>query len=123
MKNLQELFVPYELALKLKEKGFNEPCLATYPTENYSVFIKGELLFSSITNTDNRCHAPLYQQVVDWLRLKHDMFIFIETDIIHGTEIHFGKILGKYKPIEVFSKSGDYYDTYNKLIEQSLNMI
>ena len=30
MKTLQELFAPYELALKLEEKGFDEPCLACY---------------------------------------------------------------------------------------------
>lgn len=30
MENLQKEFVPYELALKLKELGFNEPCFAYY---------------------------------------------------------------------------------------------
>ena len=30
---MQHLFVPQELALKLKEKGFNEPCFAWIYTD------------------------------------------------------------------------------------------
>jgi hypothetical protein len=30
MENLQKEFVPYELALRMKQLGFDEPCLAIY---------------------------------------------------------------------------------------------
>lgn len=34
-KTMNHLFVPYELAVKLKEKGFNEPCLAIFTNEGF----------------------------------------------------------------------------------------
>ena len=73
---MKHLFVSYKLALKLKEKGFNEACLALYSR-------KGELtsldaidyeelrgVINSHTNYNFPCTAPLYQQVVDWLDSK-----------------------------------------------------
>jgi hypothetical protein len=74
---MNHLFVPYEIALKLKEKGFDEPCFGywyltnqwdiTYPQTSFKTwYTKKEVL------------APLYQQVTDWFRSKHNIHTCIE---------------------------------------------
>jgi hypothetical protein len=60
-------FIPYEQALKLKELGFDEECLAHTPLmelhkTDYNVF--GEL-------KDIRIGLPLYQQAFRWFREKY----------------------------------------------------
>ena len=90
---MKKLFVNYEIAILLKEKGFNENCLGTYLT-NKSVkegkFYPAEpncditdefdsdgyLNFVVIKNSDledvpQYAAAPLYQQVIDWFRKVH----------------------------------------------------
>ena len=50
-------FVPYELALKLKQLGFDEPCIATHG-----------YLELYINTDDGHLKAPLYQQAFRWFR-------------------------------------------------------
>jgi hypothetical protein len=56
-------FLPYELAMKLKTLGFDEPCFAYYKD------MKGEkvLLYDSM-DFDGECNTPLYQQAFRWFR-------------------------------------------------------
>lgn len=70
-----EDFVPFEIAKKLKEKGFNEPC--------YKYYQKGVLDSDDCWNrynkgTANRCSAPTISQVLKWLREEKDIFIELE---------------------------------------------
>lgn len=51
---MKHLFVSYELALALKEAGFDEPCLRT--SWDFDITDKVNI------------GLPLYQQVTDWLR-------------------------------------------------------
>ena len=60
---MEKEFIPYELALELKELGFDEKCLSC-----------------SVSNTDasgitwtSVLVAPLYQQAFRWFREKYDM--------------------------------------------------
>lgn len=69
---MNEDFTPFELAVKLKEKGFNEPC--------YKYYQRGVLDSDDCWNrynrgTANRCSAPTISQVLKWLR--EERFIFI----------------------------------------------
>lgn len=69
---MKYLFVTYEIAEKLKELGFNEPCIARMGINSKALFwckegtvTSNELLFSE---PDNSLIAlPLWQQAVDWL--------------------------------------------------------
>jgi len=63
-------FVPYELAVKLKELGFDEPCLSIYDKDNV---LQRSLLEYPIINSKNGFQwnittAPLYQQAFRWFR-------------------------------------------------------
>lgn len=74
-------FVPYELAVKLKSLGFNEPCFGFYledGTWTPASYSREGTVFPS--NTDllpEWCAAPLYQQAFRWFREKYDLFISI----------------------------------------------
>jgi hypothetical protein len=79
-------FVSYEIALKLKELGFDEPCF-----DNYSSI--GELYqmrFSKQSTVDMACLAPLYQQVFRWFREQFNWQSSIEaTKDQHNHELGF----------------------------------
>ena len=70
---MKEQFVPYELALKLKELGFNEECFGYYDCTSLE---NPELVLIKITNRDFMfgCAAPLWQQAFDWLLKEHNLY-------------------------------------------------
>jgi hypothetical protein len=69
---MEKEFVPYELAVKLKSLGFNEPCFGYYKD------MKGEkVLLYDTMDFDGECNAPLYQQAFRWFRDKHNLRGFI----------------------------------------------
>jgi hypothetical protein len=90
--------VPYELALKLKEKGFNEDCLFHYQNDKlisedeFCYHIKnGSVLFinwndkgyqNTSVNWDGEkvipTAAPMYQQVQEWLRDQRALNVWID---------------------------------------------
>lgn len=100
---VMEDFVPFELAKKLKEKGFREKCLTYYDvednvgllyntqyTDDISPCQYTDLLQSHNTDTtvaqpddsENCCDAPTISQVLTWLRKKKNIFVvtFIADD-------------------------------------------
>lgn len=84
---MKKYFVPYDIALALKEIGFDEECLGKWtrynegdPIDLYPEsqnFFKGPW-FNGCTNEEYRkgdekdkVAAPLYDQVIDWFIEKH----------------------------------------------------
>jgi hypothetical protein len=62
-------FVPYELALELKQLGFDEPCLGYYIAN--TLFISNDIVYNS---TDIPViKAPLYSQAFRWFRDKYKL--------------------------------------------------
>ena len=82
-------FVTFEIAKKLKEKGFREPCFGWYrPREvcvyDYQTFIdlnqsdcRGDLYDDLLIshNDDKHIDAPTISQVLKWLREKYSIHI------------------------------------------------
>jgi|SRR5690606_2092679 len=76
-------FVPYNLSVKLKELGFDEPCLCYFNKQDNnqlwqdldsgyyrnSIVSRGNLLWGDIYDNRN-VSAPLWQQAFDWFREK-----------------------------------------------------
>ena len=59
---MKEQFIPYHLALQLKQLGFNQSCIGYYNQQT-------EELFQYQTTTSTNGHkyaAPLWQQAFDW---------------------------------------------------------
>ena len=74
---MKEQFIPYELAVKLKEIGFEENTLAEYDL-NKELFFYNEM----DGNTKTSCKAPLWQQAFDWFEEKHKLYSIIENVIL-----------------------------------------
>ena len=81
---IKDLFVSYKTANKLKEKGFNEPCLGYWVKKldgNVLRYIWEEQLTTPILNSEDfRLAAPMYSQVVTWLLKKHKIHISVLLD-------------------------------------------
>ena len=86
---MEKEFIPYELALELKELGFDEPCFGRYiydgrgkewflvqnqQTKSASVIFEGDRSVDGISVA-----APLYQQAFRWFREKYNLQCWVET--------------------------------------------
>lgn len=73
---MKHLFVPYHIAVLAKEKGFNEPCFATY---NKLSDGKIDLLPKKygVNKMETLTSAPLFQQLIDWFREEHKLNIWV----------------------------------------------
>lgn len=77
---MEEEFVPYNLALKLKELGFNELCFAGFRDSEWfgtdgpnSRYFHAQLFKNSQFDKDQKdcCSSPTFSQVFRWFREKH----------------------------------------------------
>lgn len=68
-------FIPFELAVKLKEKGFNEKCYHYYQKE---VLLTDNCWNRYNRGTADRCSAPTVSQVLKWLREEKKIHIIVE---------------------------------------------
>lgn len=62
---MNEDFVPFELAVKLKGKGFNEPCIAHY--RNNQLYI-AHYINAFHNESKESIDTPTISQVLKWLR-------------------------------------------------------
>lgn len=74
-----EDFVPFELAVKLKEKGFDYPCIGHYVNSQLYVAHYQNAFHS---DNDESIDAPTISQVLKWLREECGIFILVEPDIL-----------------------------------------
>lgn len=83
---MEEQFVNYDIAVKLKELGFDEKCLGYYADNKFKFFSDLE---NCNTNTEFGFYptAPLLQQVLDWLREKQNIHIVISPNLRFNTVI------------------------------------
>ena|ERR1019366_5214182 len=75
---MKHLFVPYELAVLLKEKGFDETVLDYYYDEELEGADSPERI-----PIEELTEAPLYHQVTDWLEQK-GIYIEIHCSMYSG---------------------------------------
>jgi len=114
---MKHLFVSYELTLKLKEKGFDEECLGLYYKDGS---------FAYNPDSDVFVGAPLYQQVIDWFREKHNIYIEIKLGIRNNL-LYIGEIYTIRDTYKSNIKLTNYFDSYYKAlteaIEETLKLI
>ena len=60
-------FIPYELAVKLKALGFDEPCFATWSGETLDMSLQ-------IPSDDYFTKAPTFSQAFRFFREKYNLF-------------------------------------------------
>lgn len=124
---MKHLFVPYDIARQLKEKGFNKECFGIYGN-NKDLILDDEWLYSTnvetMSETENPT-APLYQQVIDWFREKHGIMVYADYAFENKGKF-FGAycgLNGKYSDTEITDKQNSYYEALTKAIEAALKLI
>jgi len=86
-------FIPYEQALKLKELGFDEPCIGKWLSNLQSNWKEYTLVLEM--GEDNRnayllegaCSAPLYQQAFRWFREKYNLLGYVSQATISKDKV------------------------------------
>ncbi len=119
---MEKEFVTVEIAKRLKELGFNEWCLAAYyeqkdkaPSFGYSPYLDSEPGKQEYLNNDykGQVAAPLYQQVIDWIREKHDIHYHVRpVNEIHPNPQFLGYVTG--------FEGSEYYEKYEKAREAAI---
>jgi hypothetical protein len=100
-------FVPYELALELKQLGFTEPCLASYYHAGRRLDI-----CEYINHGEYTVLAPTFSQAFRWFRDKYDLYCYVEpykdnqfdyvvVSDLFGQEDCDGELLNTYEEAEL----------------------
>jgi hypothetical protein len=114
---MEKEFVPYELALRMKALGFDEPCLSVYtiveklrvPTK-FSVvnnILNGEYNDDFIPNI--KCLAPTFSQAFRWFREKYTIVGEINSYYVDKKWSFNYDIVTIYK-----EKASDRFNTYEE---------
>jgi hypothetical protein len=75
--NLQKEFVPYELALRMKDLGFEEPCFVTIDQTGFMHLkgteypIRGSMVYHDV-------NVPTWQSAFRWFREKYGLIPIYE---------------------------------------------
>lgn len=122
---MKHLFVPYETALELKEKGFDESCLGYYNWKKVFAFMTMGVSNSDAEQAlpDGTVTAPIYQQVIDWFREKHNIDIFCQRDWVGGNCLGYCANIENDDGIIETETYDNYYKALDKAIEEALKLI
>jgi hypothetical protein len=88
---MEKEFVPCELALKLKQLGFNESCFGVYDDDKTFHEIKSFYSINFSNNIEGRILAPTFSQAFRWFREKYDLHGAVRKRNGNGN-IYFEKI-------------------------------
>ena len=128
---MKHLFVSYEIAKQLKEKGFDEKCLG-YINQEGKTYLFDFMLLDQYGLESNEEYegilSPLYQQVIDWFREEHRLFItIIDGDKRNDNIFYWFQVYDLNKQSAVVAVLDQEYKTYyealDKAIEEALKLI
>ena len=77
MSNLKEQFVTKEIAIELEKLGFNKECFSYFELKS-EAFDQKEL----VAKSSLKIYLPLWQQVIDWFLIEHNIWINVDTSLI-----------------------------------------
>jgi hypothetical protein len=121
-------FIPYELALELKQLGFDEPCFAWYGNgklhSDIDLSMTDSLYCQKDMEPSNECTAPTFSQAFRWFREKHGLYslLFIvrpfnATEEEYPEEVWIGKICQSDRKQLVNTDNGlaiNHFHTYEE---------
>lgn len=132
-----EDFVPYWLAVKLKEKGFKEKCYAYYFPTNHELCyninqLRGGILYDCLYSynsfpkevvTSDFIDAPTISQVLMWLREKKKIFVILSISPLINEEVKWSWDTGCFDNKKTFRwRDGNYgYDSYEQAAIAGVN--
>ena len=108
---MKEQMVTFELALKMKEKGFNEPCFGYYYVSDKKEV--GLELYIDVRNQDIYfVQAPLWQQSFEWLKRKFGLYMEIGIDQTTYPKYSFKIVRFIGNPEDLSEKEWGWEDVY-----------
>jgi hypothetical protein len=125
---MEKEFVTYELALRMKQLGFDEPCLAYYveteftATSDAMLFLinrNDTIIHNNSTYLSNDIYegvisAPLFQQVFRWFREKYDLLNDIGISASRRNDINKWMYSIIYLDRNTYTHSEKTYNTYEE---------
>ncbi len=99
MSKMEKEFIPYKIALALKELGFDEECFGVYIEEDESLFLNKEKL---VFYNGKYFKAPTLSQAFRWFREKYKFDLTIQHNKKYVAIV--------YSSVKNFSI--DEYETY-----------
>ena len=108
---MEKEFVDYEIALELKELGFDEPCFAFFNGKHLS-FARFDILGNPL-DICNCIEAPTYSQAFRFFREEHGLYsciMYSSDGIIKGGYSPMIDVMKPHKAILDFNN----YDTYEE---------
>jgi len=132
---MEDQFVNFDIALALKELGFDEPCMMCFIDEQYKY--QHDLHFSSDMgsgaldrytfkkNSDfsYSTSAPLWQQVIDWLRDKKNMLLFVKMDDNSKYFCEIQSVTGRSQFHSPHWSEFDYFQARKRGIEEAIKLL
>lgn len=102
METLKDIFVPYKIAVQLKEIGFDEPCIGYYEKDNPNVRLNEKTGTIKHNSLLIYISAPTWEQVFKWFREKN-----YQSSIVFNLGGFYVHIEDMHK-IKSFTTYGDY---------------
>jgi hypothetical protein len=128
MKNLQKDFLPYELSLKMKQLGFDKPCLAKYITSDLVVkgCYKDSHILHALFEENEICEAhilvPTFSQAFRWFREKYDLHHVIHNfTSLKGTDEEYLAEVGKAD--DTFSSCRTYEEAELECLKKLIEIV
>jgi hypothetical protein len=119
---MNHLFVPYELAVLAKEKGFDERCLGYWnysSNEINSRFITHVIGIQPSSYPDRVC-CILYQQLVDWFREKYEVDIRIDPHYDNSRFYGWCYKVDRFRTDEWYMFNQGFYEDHLKCKEHAI---
>lgn len=118
---MREQFVTFEIALKLKELGFDEECFSAYTEDGGLMDIGNYSNYDKIGELDGHsyyisCLSPLWQQVIDYFREEHNIIIDV-AEIYKGLCNYHFALNFEWKYFE-----GTYYEAREAAILKAIEL-
>lgn len=112
---MEDLFIPYEEALALKELGFDEECFGWYNYGKLNIFGEDNLL-DCYAGEESRPLAPFYQQAFKFFRDSCNLIGLITTpgERAYDWEIRKERHLGSRRSIPLIDRESGFENTYEE---------
>lgn len=111
---MNEDFVSYDLALKLKACGFDEPCDHYYIVNDTNIrYTK----YKYYNDRDNYCSAPSLYHAQKWLREKKGIYAYCEPNCLKKW---FARAIDLAKNEDLLF-DGEMFDSFEKATEYAIS--
>lgn len=124
---MNEDYVSYELAVKLKACGFDEPCLTFYDASKELGRALDSGNFNHLGETyqgewfTDTISTPTLYHAQKWLREKKEICVTVYAQPYNGLPYYTGYILFEGDEKEILDQDGHWYDDYEKCLSDTIS--